>query len=246
MLQAILSLALLTGAADATTIDGEPAPLNKEVAAAARYFRIQVYHTYRTHRSEYNRRRELGDEVLNQWKESGQPEEQREAVLQWFRQARQAALAGGQTPEAPEMKAATDLDLDQEELAGPTAPVEPTPPATVPALATPAPAPVAESVVEPAESSVSTPELPGPPVALPPLKTTVSEEPALAPAKEVEKSKTEADKDVKDTTGDILKAVDPLPPLPAPWNGSVEPSFTPPLPLPATPARSTSSGSGSR
>jgi len=252
MFHVILSLALLAGAADVTQSDAdEPEALNKDVAKAARYFRIQVYHSYHQHRGEYNRRRELGDKVVKDWKEAGQPESQREQVIQWFERARYSVVAGGQTPAVPEFKTSPDLLLDDAPaISGPvTPPAAPKPPApkppALPAVEPPAAAPpvltppAAGSVLgdlEPADLPDLTPSLAGPPPALP----------SLTPAASKEETPVDAE---TAKTGKPTKATEPVPPLPAPaspWNGSSEPAFSP-LPFPVTtPAPKRGAGSGSR
>jgi len=56
-------------------------------------YRIQVYNTYRTWRSEYDRRRMAGDAAYNAWLAAGRKPTQANELVAWFRGAKMASLA---------------------------------------------------------------------------------------------------------------------------------------------------------
>jgi hypothetical protein len=78
-------------------------PQKPTVDRTARWFRIQVYETYRTERAEYDRRRALGDQLLREWENAGNPEEPAAQMIEWFLAARDASLpdAQAQLPAVP-------------------------------------------------------------------------------------------------------------------------------------------------
>ncbi len=74
-----------------------------EVETAARDFRIATYHAFRTERSTYDERIEAGHDLLSRFRRLEETEPHREAVLDWFQQARQVELATlPPLPEFPE------------------------------------------------------------------------------------------------------------------------------------------------
>jgi hypothetical protein len=79
-----------------------PAP--RDVDTAARYYRIQVYETFRTDRPEYDARIEQGRELLNKSRRAKSDAEKAE-VIAWFESARTAS-APGQIDPLPELPAA--------------------------------------------------------------------------------------------------------------------------------------------
>jgi len=266
MFHAILSLAILTGAAGVSQPGAEePAPLDQDVANAARYFRIQVYHSFRYNRGEYNRHRAAGDNVLSQWKEADQPAGARDAVIQWFEQARHAAYTGAQLPTAPDVDAARFTPEGSPLPVGPP-PVLPSPPASTGSVLD-APA-AADDGMQPLGA--------GPPPVLPGLAPATGEElkldarpsatePAATKPAATEPAATEP---AAATPAETVPAADSekpaatpgkLPPLPAPapWNDAKDPRFGPtprPITTPSittpsitTPSITTpSTGSGSR
>ena len=73
-----------------------------------RFFRIQVYNSFRSARPEYDRRRAAGDEALTAWKQAGGQSHQAEALITWYRDAKAASLPGAisDLPPLPEFPAA--------------------------------------------------------------------------------------------------------------------------------------------
>jgi len=98
---------------------GEPASTAYEVTPdhAARLYRIQVYDTFRLQRDEFDRRRELGDQLLRAYEKSEQSEVERAAVVRWFAAAREASLPGAtnELPPIPESLQAAVL-AEQESM----------------------------------------------------------------------------------------------------------------------------------
>ena len=87
---------------------GEELPLPKvEIAPehAARLYRVEVYNAFRLDRAEFERRRELGEQVWNSFDKAGRPAEHRQAVVDWFTAAREASLneIPGELPALPEL-----------------------------------------------------------------------------------------------------------------------------------------------
>jgi len=64
---------------------------NPQVQREFRYFRIQVYRTYRTLRPEYDHRRDAGEQAYAAWKEAGGQPHQVEPLIQWYRDAKRAS-----------------------------------------------------------------------------------------------------------------------------------------------------------
>ena len=77
---------------------------DQEFESAAREYRIYVYETYRTQRSEYDQRIEAAKQVSKTWKSLGDPMQQ-QVAYDWFSQARDAGVA----PELPSFVANPDL-----------------------------------------------------------------------------------------------------------------------------------------
>jgi hypothetical protein len=70
-----------------------PTDVDQLVEREFRLYRIQVYNTYRTWRSEYDRRRLAGDAAYGAWKNSGAQPQQAQQLVAWFRGAKTASLA---------------------------------------------------------------------------------------------------------------------------------------------------------
>jgi|GEM_PF-3445783 len=71
----------LIGAASASAHDESP---EDSVERAARKYRIGVYERFRLDRAEYDRRRALGDRVMDAWRSAGSPRDQAPIVASWF------------------------------------------------------------------------------------------------------------------------------------------------------------------
>jgi hypothetical protein len=70
-----------------------PSDVDQLVEREFRLYRIQVYNTYRTWRSEYDRRRLAGDAAYGTWKNAGAQPQQAQELVMWFRGAKTASLA---------------------------------------------------------------------------------------------------------------------------------------------------------
>jgi hypothetical protein len=74
---------------------GEELPLPKvEISPehAARLYRVETYNAFRLDRAEFERRRELGDQVWSSFDKAGRSAEHRQAVVDWFTAAREATI----------------------------------------------------------------------------------------------------------------------------------------------------------
>jgi hypothetical protein len=83
---------------------GEELPLPKvEITPehAARLYRVEVYNAFRLDRTEFQRRRELGDQLWTSFDKAGRPAEHRQAVIDWFTAASEATLS--ELPALPEL-----------------------------------------------------------------------------------------------------------------------------------------------
>jgi hypothetical protein len=67
--------------------------VDQAVEREFRLYRIQVYNTYRTWRSEYDRRRVAGEAAYHAWQRAGQQPLQANQLVAWFRGAKMASLA---------------------------------------------------------------------------------------------------------------------------------------------------------
>ncbi len=72
-----------------------PTPDDMEVERTAREYRIQVYETFRANRSEYDRRRAAGDQILYAYREANGRSSHQEDTIRWF-----VAAAGTSRPGA--------------------------------------------------------------------------------------------------------------------------------------------------
>ena len=70
-----------------------PTDVDQAVEREFRLYRIQVYNTYRTRRTEYDRRRMAGDEAYRAWQQAGGQANQAQELMAWFRGAKWASLA---------------------------------------------------------------------------------------------------------------------------------------------------------
>lgn len=59
-----------------------------------RFYRIRVYNSFHRVRPEYDRRRAAGEAAFNAWKDAGGQAHQAEALVQWFRTAKEASSPG--------------------------------------------------------------------------------------------------------------------------------------------------------
>jgi hypothetical protein len=100
-----------------------PSEIDKSVEREFRLYRIQVYNTYRTWRSEYDRRRAAGDAAYDLWKRSGGGAQEATELVVWFRGAKLASLAhvNRPLPALPEFRAPVQLAAAQ----APPAPPQP-------------------------------------------------------------------------------------------------------------------------
>ncbi len=87
----------LPACADANAVD----QAEREVKREFRYFRIQVFNTFRTDRPEYDRRREAGENALAAWQDAGRQLEQVEPLLTWYRDAKTASQVAMNMPLPP-------------------------------------------------------------------------------------------------------------------------------------------------
>lgn len=86
------------------SLAGETLPLPAPAITtehAARLYRIEIYNTYRHDRAEYDRRLAAGAALWKSFDTAGQPNEQRDEVLQWFVDARAASQRRAALPTAP-------------------------------------------------------------------------------------------------------------------------------------------------
>ncbi len=72
---------------------------------AARLYRIETYNTLRHDRAEYERRIAAGEQVWKTFNDAGQPNAQRDEVLQWFVAARTAVQQKQALPALPQLEA---------------------------------------------------------------------------------------------------------------------------------------------
>jgi hypothetical protein len=70
-----------------------PAEVDQAVEREFRLYRIQVYNTYRTWRTEYDRRIIMGAKAFAAWKQAGGKPQQAHDVIALFRGAKLASLA---------------------------------------------------------------------------------------------------------------------------------------------------------
>jgi len=86
------------------------------VERAARQFRIHAFDTYRTDRETYDQFLQVGDELLANWRDAGEPSDHRHKVLAWYQGATPITLAASlptlptlPMPVKPEPEATVDL-----------------------------------------------------------------------------------------------------------------------------------------
>jgi hypothetical protein len=84
-----------------------PGDVDQAVEREFRNYRIQVYNTYRTWRSEYDRRRMAGDAAYAAWQNAGRQPQQATELIAWYRGAKWASLAhvNRPLPQLPEFPA---------------------------------------------------------------------------------------------------------------------------------------------
>lgn len=80
------------------------------IQRAARQYRMQIYHSFRLQRAEYDRRRAAWDEVLAAWQAAGSRADQQDLLLAWLQTAIKRASPGtfGPSPEIPVFKTAEE------------------------------------------------------------------------------------------------------------------------------------------
>jgi hypothetical protein len=61
-----------------------------DVESAARGYRVEIYSQFHLQHDEYSKRREVADELIEDWARSGKPESQAKELVQWFETARDA------------------------------------------------------------------------------------------------------------------------------------------------------------
>ena len=89
----ILSIAIVLGSistANANALTEAEQSVKREF----RFFRIQVYNTFRQLRPEYDGRRQAGEAALTAWKQAGGQAHQAETLAQWYREAKAASKPG--------------------------------------------------------------------------------------------------------------------------------------------------------
>lgn len=87
-----------------------------DVEGAARGYRVAIYQTFRTDRSQYDRRRDVADELVNRWVRSGRSDRLGREIVQWFQDARNAVVEGNQEPGVPtDRLSAAEQALELEE-----------------------------------------------------------------------------------------------------------------------------------
>lgn len=105
-----------------------PTDVDQAVEREFRLYRIQVYNTYRTWRSEYDRRRVAGDAAYDAWKQAGGQPLQANELVAWFRGAKMASLAhvNRPLPALPQFPAAPTQALVAAPAPQQPSPVKPT------------------------------------------------------------------------------------------------------------------------
>jgi len=84
--QAILLVLVLAGLFQASEETAVP-PTTEVIASAARQYRMQLYHSFRSQRAEYERRRAAWDQVVAAWQAAGSRADQRRLLLHWLQTA---------------------------------------------------------------------------------------------------------------------------------------------------------------
>jgi hypothetical protein len=74
------------------------------IQRAARQYRLQIYHSFRTQREEYDRRKAAWDHVAAAWEAAGQRADQHPLLLEWLQEAIRASSPDtiGPLPELPD------------------------------------------------------------------------------------------------------------------------------------------------
>ena len=72
-----------------------------QVQREFRFFRIQIYNSFRTARVEYDARRQAGEAALTAWKQAGGGLEGAHSLAQWYRDAKSASLPDARQPLPP-------------------------------------------------------------------------------------------------------------------------------------------------
>ncbi|MCA9270610.1 MAG: hypothetical protein KDA41_19145, partial [Planctomycetales bacterium] len=89
----LLAATVVAAAGSMGAAHGEKQEAQRAVQREFRYYRITVYNTFRTRRSEYDARRAAGDAAFQAWLAAGRPIGQAEALSQWFRHAKAVSSA---------------------------------------------------------------------------------------------------------------------------------------------------------
>ncbi|MGC4006259.1 MAG: hypothetical protein QM811_25330 [Pirellulales bacterium] len=97
----------------------------RDVEAAARDFRIEVYGLFRNDRPAFDAHRKAGETLLNAWIAHGRNADDATTVAQWFDDARAAALAGKPLPPTPRWDAAPAMPMPPAPPIIPTSPFAP-------------------------------------------------------------------------------------------------------------------------
>lgn len=87
MLASLISSVVFSSASLAA-LPAEPTGPEQQVQREYRLFRVQVYHTYRVWRPEYDQRRETGERAYQAWKQAGGQAHQAKPLLAWYQWAR--------------------------------------------------------------------------------------------------------------------------------------------------------------
>ena len=89
---ALSALSMLNPPRDAQASD--VSETEQGVQKEFRFYRIRVYNSFHRVRPEYDRRRAAGQDAFNAWKQSGGQAHQAEALVQWYREAKDASSPG--------------------------------------------------------------------------------------------------------------------------------------------------------
>ena len=116
----VLSIAVVLGMA-ATANANSLAEAQHQVNREFRFFRIQVYNTFRQLRGEYDGRRAAGEAALAAWKQAGGQAHQAEALARWYRQAKAASKPGAVAALPPLPEFPQPLAVELPAKAGPIA-----------------------------------------------------------------------------------------------------------------------------
>ena len=84
MLELIIGAALMAGLPSMSLNTGLEDP---EIEQSAREYRMQIYHSFRNNRPEYDSRWKQGQQVLQAWRKAGRPASLRDETIAWYSNA---------------------------------------------------------------------------------------------------------------------------------------------------------------